>query len=774
MALQQGQQALKVLLENIPKELQQFNNFVMWKATQLEGSDTLTKVPYNAKTGRKAKVTDPNSWSTFEQVSKSYNRGTYSGIGLVIEESMNLVAIDIDNVSDPATDERVKPLLEATYCELSPSGKGIRAFIFGDVGTQYQPSFNNREAGYEAYTSKRYVTLTGGQVSSVSAIATDTGLINSIYSQYGEEYKPNKDYEGLTLESIKRTETPKSEVFKRIKKANSDKKERILALYKHGADVMNEYGFESQSDADYSLISDLLFYADNDYGTVNEIMIDSALYRDKYDSPRRFILDGSITASYGFNSIIKLAIEYNNKKTYSEYVSENRASASEEFEVYTVDDPDFEGWGEKLQRHPKTEAILPTRKNVELILRNDPYLKDTYRLNVFSGVREIDGLPQWRHPEDDTIQFRDSDEAAIRNRIGVKFNIEADKKVADIVTAIAEERRYNPVAEYLNSLEWDGVERLESFFIDYLGAEDSTYTRRVTEATLVAAVRRIFDAGCKYDNCLVLYGPQGAYKSYSLKRLGKQWFTDSPLDIGSKEAFITTKGKWIIEISEMSSMSKKSVNEVKAYLSSQEDTYREAYQRYPVTVKRQSIAIATTNDAEFLKDSTGGRRFWPLAVAVKKPELSIFEASEEIINQVWAEAVHKFKAGVSIYLDPVKDKDVLATATMLQEKHTVDDGIKSSILEYINNPLPDSSRFLYPENLHLTYEQDGKRYVSRLNAKIIYNEAMSSIGSPDKMKTTDINRVLNSLDILEKKDSIRLLDGKRGRGFIIKERYLTQ
>lgn len=750
MALQQGQQALKVLLENIPKELQQFNNFVMWKATQLEGSDTLTKVPYNAKTGRKAKVTDPNSWSTFEQASKSYNRGKYSGIGLVIEESMNLVAIDIDNMSDPVTDERVKPLLDVTYCELSPSGKGIRAFIFGDVGAQYQPSFNNRDNGYEAYTSKRYVTLTGQQVSSVKVIATDTDLINNIFAQYGEKFTPNKDYEGLTLDSIKRTETPRSEVFRRIKKANPEKKERILALYEHGPDVMSEYGFQSQSDADYSLISDLLFYADNDYVTVNEIMTKSALYRDKYDSPRRFILDGSITASYGFNSIIKLAIEYNNKKTYSEYVRENRASASDEFEAIT------EGWGDMLERHNETGKVLSTRKNIRIILDNDPKLKSAYRFNEFANTREATASTFWRTGKEFSLSWTDLDDAKLRNYLSEVYNIEAPSKIYDVLEDSFSDRLYNPVKDYLEAVEWDGMPRANSLFIDFLVAPDTEYTKRVTELSLVGCVRRIYEKGCKHETMAVLYGSQGLGKSTILKKLGGEFFSDQKIDINSKDSIIGLQGSWLVELAELSALTKKEVEDVKHFLSVQVDEIRLPFDKRKTVLPRQCVFFGSTNTKDFLKDDKN-RRFYPISTDKEKATKNVFtELTPEYVQQCWSEILYYYQElGVKNYLDPVADKHIIKEAEDTQQAHKFDNGLAGKFEEYLRNPIDQTSIF----------SDSGDKYHSKVTVRSIWRDCLKqTMREPRPSEIREINSALRSLPFL-KEQTVRLKGYGRSQGY---------
>lgn len=274
------------------------------------------------------------------------------------------------------------------------------------------------------------------------------------------------------------------------------------------------------------------------------------------------------------------------------------------------------------------------------------WLKDqriSLRTNDFSDTAEYqqDGSA-WKSHSDKWLEL--SWTRAARAGLAVPYDY-----WVRFLGGMAQETLFNPVLDYLNGLVWDGVPRINKWLTTYAGAVDTAYVRAVGTAVLVAGVRRVRDPGAKFDSCLVLEGPQGAGKSSLLSILGSQWFTDN-LAIGadSKIVIEQTRGRWIVELPELSGLGKRDVEEVKAFLSRQVDEARLAFGRLATSKPRQFICIATVNPGatgEYLIDSTGNRRFWP--IVVKTIDLVRLKLDRD---QLWAEAAHAESEGAPVHL----------------------------------------------------------------------------------------------------------------------------
>lgn len=218
-----------------------------------------------------------------------------------------------------------------------------------------------------------------------------------------------------------------------------------------------------------------------------------------------------------------------------------------------------------------------------------------------------------------------------------------------VVRDTANQNRIHPVRQYLDGLAWDQRERIGRWLIDYGQAADTELTRIIGKIVLVAAVRRVRQPGAKFDELLILESEQGWNKSTALRTLcpREEWFAeDLPLGVDAKEVIERTAGKWILEASELRNMRGARVEQMKAFLSRQKDgPVRMAYGRNPVEALRHFIIIGSTNDHEYLRDSTGNRRFWP--VRVGRFDL---EGIRRDRDQLWAEAAAVEKTGFSIRL----------------------------------------------------------------------------------------------------------------------------
>jgi predicted P-loop ATPase len=216
------------------------------------------------------------------------------------------------------------------------------------------------------------------------------------------------------------------------------------------------------------------------------------------------------------------------------------------------------------------------------------------------------------------------------------------------VETLASQHHFHPVREYLNSLSWDGTHRLATWLTDYLGAAPTPYNEAVGTRWMISAVARIFEPGCKADCCLILEGDQGIRKSTALRTLGEPWFTDELAEIGSKDAALQTQGVWIVEIAELDSMSRADVGKIKAFMSRATDRFRPPYGKRLVTSPRQCVFAGSVNHGTYLRDETGGRRFWP--VACTKAEIDI-DALAAVRDQLWAEAYTYYFDGKPWWLD---------------------------------------------------------------------------------------------------------------------------
>ena len=378
----------------------------------------------------------------------------------------------------------------------------------------------------------------------------------------------------------------------------------------------------------------------------------------------------------------------------------------------------------------KKGIIMQSIANAELIMRCDKKLKNKFGFDTFTKKIWVLGDLPWNKSKEKR-QWRDVDDSRLRLYLEKTYGITHRNNIYDAWQSVIEYNSFNPVMDYLKSLKHDGIKRLDTLFIDYLGVDDNIYSREATRKSLVGAVARVFEPGVKLDTSIVLVGSQGVGKSQIVHKLGKEWFSDSLVTVKVKEAYEQIQGFWIIEIAELAAMKKVEIEAIKHFMSKREDSFRGAYARNVETHKRQCIFICTTNTYDCLRDVTGGRRFYPLDVDKSRVKKDIWkDLNNYEIDQVWAEAVVLYKAGEKLILS----KEAKEIAEKEQESHTEYNPIEGVINEYLDMPVPDD---WYDKDIYdrINYIRNGKK-VGKPRDKICVLEIWCEALEADRKELT--------------------------------------
>lgn len=363
---------------------------------------------------------------------------------------------------------------------------------------------------------------------------------------------------------------------------------------------------------------------------------------------------------------------------------EKFAEAKFEFAEEFAEETD-NSWVTQLEANSKGEYDN-SANNINLIIQNDSYLKDAFRFNTFDNKRYVAKSLPWRKITK-MEPLRDVDYSGVRNYIECVYGIVSNQKVDDALSLEFEKKKFHPIVDYIKSLTWDGRQRIDTLLIEYFGAQDNVYTRAALRKMLVAAVARVFDPGVKFDTALILVGPQETYKSTFVKKLGKEWFSDTFTTVQGKESFEQLQGAWLIEMAELSGLKKAEVETIKHFISKREDQFRPAYGRVVETYRRQCVFFGTTNKDDFLRDPTGNRRFLPIDVRPEFVTKSVpDDLTSEEIDQIWAEAHELYKSGEPLYMTGEED----AIAKIEQHKHSEVDERRGLIEKYLNEKYPDN------------------------------------------------------------------------------------
>jgi hypothetical protein len=322
------------------------------------------------------------------------------------------------------------------------------------------------------------------------------------------------------------------------------------------------------------------------------------------------------------------------------------------------------GWTDDL----KVDALgrpLPLLANLILLLHHHPAWKGVLGFDEFNARVVIRTRPPWRRGSTEVtdVAWTDHYESEVRVWFQNENILASLGDVGRAVQVAARLNPFHPVREYFGALTWDGTSRLDRWLVTYLRAKNTPYARAVGPRFLISVVARIYHPGCKVDHMLVLEGPQGKQKSSALRSLAVRdaWFADRLSNVTTKDAAIEMAGVMLIEVAEMDALVKATNSKIKSFITEQTDRYRPPYGRHLIDLPRQCVFAGSINPpvGGYLKDPSGSRRFWPVACGdVDRTGI------ERDRDQLWAEAVHHYKAGAKWWLET----DALEELATIEQK----------------------------------------------------------------------------------------------------------
>jgi hypothetical protein len=613
-------------VESIPETLRNISQWVCWRGEDRNGKRT--KLPVNPHTGGNAVTTNPQTWTSFDEaVEFAAKRHNVDGVGFVFTKDAGIIGIDLDHCVNKQTGEIVEWAQQIvnsldSYTEYSPSGDGLHIYIRASAldGMKNKKKMPDGSA-IEIYDHARYFTVTGRHVA-----GTPTGVeerqeqLEAAYKQHFGDTCQELSIRGNAKTDP--TEMGVEEMDRRLQKALAEDPS-FKKLWNGNTSGYNN----DDSAADLALCNKLVRYFGRDEKLIDEVFRLSELMREKWERD-----------DYRRLTIIKA----------------------------------LGGGGNDTDGKKKSGGG-----------RSGPSLRDI--------VAVLEGFPEFQHfwyddflqrgltkdrPEDPPREWRDHDdlETAVKLQGLYGFSKAAVETIRQAIATEMGRRRKNCVRDWMESLQWGGTPRIDTFLIRYFGADDTAYTRAAGKNFWIALVARIYKPGCQVDNMLVLDGTQGIGKSKALRIIGGEWFAEQHESAMSKDFYQNLQGKMLVEISEMDAFQRAEVTRVKQVVTCTSDRYRDSYGRRAEDHPRQCVFVGTSNKWSH-DDDTGARRFWPVdcrgAVDV--------EALAADRLQLFAEAVARFKAGETWWEMPVEE-------TLAQQKGRFNTpALAEPIQRYINN-----------------------------------------------------------------------------------------
>lgn len=606
--------------------LKQFPIWLLWKkepinvpAHEALKTQKFTKIPYQVN-GQKASSVDPSHWTTYN-VAES-NKKNFSGIGFTISSKYPLLCIDLDhcinNEDGSITREDFEILVDTadTYTELSPSGDGLHIIFQLDKHFSLVANKKSYDDGtaFEVYTENRYFTYTGksyGKVKPVRTISVEVAeeLLRMVGYPWGRGpvVLPTVEVNSQVFT------TPDEILLKKMFKAKGGAK--LERLYNGDISAYND----DQSAGDAALLTSLAFWTAKNVEQMERIWLESPLGTREKTQKRKDYRDRTIA------NVLPLVT-----KTYSE--NSGGAIVKENAPIVPTLICEIQLDGDNNRKGQPNKNI----PNVIKILQADSYLASSFRYNEFSCMVEtnIDNNHDW-------IPYQTQHCLQVTKYIQstyTHFENLYQATVDQAVIVYAAENPVNPPVQLIKSITWDNVPRIELWLTEVFGAEDTELNRAIASNWMKGLVNRVVTPGCQFDTVLVLEGLQGIGKSTALRVLAEPWYAETTMDVDTKDFQLILMQNIVVEFSEGASLSRSETSMMKQKITSREDNFRRPYDKQPHKYPRRCVFAMTTNEQQYLKDTTGNRRWLP--VALPDEEANIDWLHENRL-QMFAEAYHR-------------------------------------------------------------------------------------------------------------------------------------
>lgn len=637
----QDRAALATALEGLPAVMRALPQWLMWRFEQHEGEAKPRKVPYYLsgykRRGEQGSARDRERLASFDAAVKQLlETDRFDGIGFAFLPGDGLIGIDIDGAIDAESGEvsaRCQAIIDAcgSYTELSPSGRGVHIIVAGETQT-----FKNNAVGLEVFCGRQYFTCTGRRWADTPADVAP--LAEGTLRRLRATVKGAPAARTAAAAPAR----PQDNLAQRLESA-------LLAL---SADMPHD-DWVQVGMAVKAALGEAGFRLWDYWSSRGAKYPGAEALQRKWASFRgsgiteATVFQMAKQAGWRAPSTRRRSTPSSSSAPVSSPAAEPEVgvgapSGGDGGEPSTGpppappdDPPPAPSWRRRMVR--TDNGWKDCRENVFILLTEHPTLAGLVAYDEFAHRVMKTRSPPW-----DTTpgEWTTNDDYLLGLWISetIRLTIRAEATLVAGVAMAAFAKRYHPVLQYLKGLPaWDEVERLPHWLNECLGAEDTTYSRLVGTWFVMGMVRRIQQPGCQMDYMVVLEGFQGKRKSTALRTLvgNDDWFADTPIRIGDKDAMLSLAGKWLYEVGELDSFNRAEVTAVKQYVSSRVDRVREPFARRSTDRPRSGVFAGSTNQSEYFKDPTGARRFWPVAC---NGEIDIAKLAEWR-DQLFAEAL---------------------------------------------------------------------------------------------------------------------------------------